>query len=423
MRICLVYDCLYPHTVGGAERWYRALAEALDQAGHEVTYLTRRQWPEGERPDSPQGTRVIAVSPGGPLYTSDGRRSIGSPLRFGAGVLRHLAVHGDRYDAVHAASFPYFSLLAAAAARAGREGGAFRGSAPARPRYSRLRRRRTVRGFLLRPLARPGGSGSGSGYRLVVDWHELWTRVYWREYLGAAGGGVGWLVQRACVALPQRAFCFSRLHERRLREEGLRGPLTVLEGEYAGSKSPPAQPRAVEPLVVFAGRHIPEKRVRALVPALVLARERIPGLRAEILGAGPDLERVRELVADHGLGDVVALRGFVSPEEVEDALDRAMCMVLPSRREGYGVIVVEAAAAGTPSVVVLGEDNAATELVDDGINGVVAPSVAAEDLAEAIVRVHAGGTAMRASTADWYRRNAERLSLGHSLEAVVGAYG
>ena len=387
MRICLVYDCLYPHTVGGAERWYRALAEALGDAGHEVTYLTRRQWPRGERPDAPRGTRVIAVSPGGPLYTSDGRRSIGQPLRFGAGVLRHLARHGARYDAVHTASFPYFSLLAAAAG------------------------------------SRSGSFGSDPGYRLVVDWHELWTREYWREYLGAAGGAVGWLVQRACVAVPQRAFCFSRLHERRLREEGLRGPLTVLEGEYAGSRQPPGQPRAVEPLVVFAGRHIPEKRVPALVPALALARERIPGLRAEVLGAGPDTDRVRDLVDEHGLRDVVALRGFVSSEEVEDALDRAMCMVLPSRREGYGVIVVEASASGTPSVVVLGEDNAATELVEDGVNGVVAASAAAEDLAEAIVRVYEGGPGMRLSSADWYRRNAERLSLRSSLEAVVAAYG
>jgi len=397
VRICLVYDCLYPHTVGGAERWYRALAEALDGAGHEVTYLTRRQWPVGSQPDAPRGTRVIAVSPGGPLYTSDGRRSIGAPLRFGVGVLRHLEAHGDRYDAVHTASFPYFSLLAAAAA-------------PGRGQARAGRGRRT-------------GAGGRARYRLVVDWHELWTREYWSEYLGPVGGGVGWLVQRACLAVPQRAFCFSRLHERRLREEGLRGPLTVLEGEYAGSKSPPVRPRAVEPLVVFAGRHIPEKRVPALVPALALARERIPGLRAEILGAGPDSERVRELVAEYELGDVVALRGFVSPEEVEDALGRAMCMVLPSRREGYGVIVVEAAAAGTPSVVVLDEDNAATELVEEGVNGVVAPSVAAADLAEAIVRVHAGGAEMRASTGDWYRRNAARLSLGNSLEAVVGAYG
>ena len=47
MRICLIYDCLYPHTVGGAERWYRGLAERLVGEGHEVTYVTLRQWPRG----------------------------------------------------------------------------------------------------------------------------------------------------------------------------------------------------------------------------------------------------------------------------------------------------------------------------------------------------------------------------------------
>ena len=44
VRICLVYDCLYPYTVGGAERWYRELAERLAHDGHDVTYLTMRQW-------------------------------------------------------------------------------------------------------------------------------------------------------------------------------------------------------------------------------------------------------------------------------------------------------------------------------------------------------------------------------------------
>ena len=33
VHICLVYDCLYPYTVGGAERWYRALAERLAARG------------------------------------------------------------------------------------------------------------------------------------------------------------------------------------------------------------------------------------------------------------------------------------------------------------------------------------------------------------------------------------------------------
>ena len=98
-------------------------------------------------------------------------------------------------------------------------------------------------------------------------------------------------------------------------------------------------------------------------------------------------------------------------------------MVLPSQREGYGLIVVEAAAAGTPSVVVRGEDNAAIELIDEGVNGFVAPSASPEDLADGDrARALAGGIELRRSTADWFAANARRLSLDSSLERVSRAY-
>ena len=377
MRICLVYDCLFPHTVGGAERWYRNLAERLAAEGHEVTYLTRRQWPRGADPGVP-GVKVIAVAPALPLYVKSGRRSVTEPLVFGAGTFLHLLLHGRRYDVVHTASFPYFHVLVAA---------------------------------LLRPLNR---------YRLVVDWHEVWTRAYWREYLGRAGAAGVW-VQRLCLRVPQRAFCFSRLHARRLTEFGLRSEPTVLEGEYAGSLDG-KEPQPAQPVAVFAGRHIPEKRAPALIPAIARARERLADLRGKVLGDGPDRGEVLRLRDELGLCEVVDVPGFVSSEEVDDALATALCMVLPSRREGYGLIVVEASSLGTPSVVVRDPDNAATELVDEGVNGFIAESASAEDLAAAILRVHEAGPQLRASTAEWFERNAERLSLAHSLDVVAAAY-
>src|SRR3954451_1195941 len=114
LRVCLVYDCLFPHTVGGAERWYRNVGERLAAEGHEVTYLTLRQWPRGADAGVP-GVRVLAVGPRMGLYAASGRRRIGPPLVFGLGVLWHLARRGARYDVVHTASFPYFGLLAAGA--------------------------------------------------------------------------------------------------------------------------------------------------------------------------------------------------------------------------------------------------------------------------------------------------------------------
>jgi hypothetical protein len=74
-------------------------------------------------------------------------------------------------------------------------------------------------------------------------------------------------------------------------------------------------------------------------------------------------------------------------------------------------------------VVVREPDNAATELVEDGVNGVVAASASPADLAAAILRVHGAGDAMRASTCEWFAANAHRLSLASSLETVVASYG
>jgi glycosyltransferase involved in cell wall biosynthesis len=379
MRVCLVYDCLFPHTVGGAERWYRDLAERLCAEGHEVTYVTLRQWDRGARAEIDERVRVVTAGPRMALYTASGRRRILPPLVFGLGALWHLLRHGRRYDVVHTCAFPYFALLAAAAAR---------------------------------PLA---------GFELVVDWFEVWSDSYWRDYLGEVGGRVGALVQRLCAHVSQRAICFSELHAARLRAEGLHGPVTVLRGLYAGSTEP-ARAHPAEPIVLFAARLIPEKQVTLAVAAMALAARGIAGLRGELLGEGPERAALDAAIVEHGLQGIVTARGFAATETVDAEMRRAMCMLVTSRREGYGLVVVEAAARATPSVVLAGEDNAATELIVEGVNGTIASTSDPQAVADAIVRVHEAGLALRESTARWFAQNAERLSLESSLRRVLEIY-
>jgi glycosyltransferase involved in cell wall biosynthesis len=385
MRVCLIYDCLFPYTVGGAERWYRNLAERLVAEGHEVTYLTLRQWQRGERLDLDPRVHVVAAGPRMALYTNPpahgppARRRILPPLVFGAGVLWHLLRHGRRYDVVHTCAFPYFSLLAAA-------------------------------------LARPFGR-----YGLVADWFEVWSRDYWRGYLGGSGGRVGELVQRLCARVPQSAFCFSQLHAQRLRELGLRGPLTILRGLYASSATPAAA-READPLVLFAGRLIPEKRVTVGVAAVACAARRIEGLRGVFYGDGPERAALTAAISEHDADSFISAPGFADGETVDADMRRALCVLLPSEREGYGMVVVEASAHATPAVVVAAPDNAAVELVADGVNGVIADSADPETIADAIVRVYEAGVPMRESTARWFAENTERLSLESSLQKVLASY-
>ncbi|MBA2295397.1 MAG: glycosyltransferase family 4 protein [Actinobacteria bacterium] len=375
MRVCLVYDHLYPATIGGGERWMHDLALALARSGHEVTYLTMRHWDEG--PPVLPGVEIVGLVKAGAVYAEE-RRTLGPPARFGFAVGRYLARHGRRFDVVHTAAFPFFPLLAAAV----------------------VRRR--------------------AGFRLVADWYEVWTRRYWQRYAGRLVGTVGWLVQRGCIRTRHRAFCISRLTERRLREEGFRGESSVLPGLYAGPVEPSAT-ESVEPLVVYAGRIVGEKRLGLLVRAVAEARRHVPELRLEIIGDGPDRERAERETASLGLGEHVCFRGRRPQEEVEAAFGRASCVATASEREGYGLIVVEASARGTPSVVVAGEENAAAELIVPGVNGLVAePS--ADSLGSAIVEVIRLGAPLRDSTLAWFAEHADELTLERSLEVVTASY-
>jgi glycosyltransferase involved in cell wall biosynthesis len=378
MHVCLVYDCLFPYTVGGGERWYRNLAERLTREGHTVTYLTLRQWDRGHAPNAGPGVDVVTAGPRMKLYAG-GRRRILPPLVFGVGVLLHMLRHGRRYDVVHTSSFPYFSLLAIAATR-------------------RLGR-----------------------YAVVVDWFEVWSAEYWRDYLGPIGGRVGLAVQRLCIAATERAFCLANKHAKRLVELGLRSEPTILRGLF-NEHVDLSRRRSADPLVVFAGRQIPEKHASSIVPAVMRAADSVPELRAILFGDGPDHERVLAAIDDCGAGAVVEAPGFAPADEVENAFARALCLVHPASREGLGTVVIEAAALGVPSIVVEGPDNGATELIDPGRNGFVAPSRSAEDLGRAIVAVHEGGAALRASTAAWFDEHAEELSLDGSLDLVLAAY-
>jgi glycosyltransferase involved in cell wall biosynthesis len=375
LRIAMVYDCLFPHTIGGFERWFRAVAQRL-ASRHRVTYLTRTQWDAGKGPDRPPGVEVIALGGGRQLYAGAGRRRIVPPLRFGLAVLAHLTRNRRRYDVVHTCSFPYFPLLSAAVAKA------------------------------------------AGGPPVVTDWIEVWPREYWRDYLGWAGGAAGAAVQRLCIALTGPCFTLSTLTAASLREHGYRGQPVVLHGIYDGPVLPPPAQVQRDPVVVYVGRHIPEKQVSMIPEAVALARRQLPGLRGLIFGDGPERRRVLDEIARLRLDGAIECPGFAPWPEIDCAMRAANCLLLPSRREGYGLVVVEAAARGTPSVVVAGAENAATSLVESGVNGYVVPTANPAALAEAIVKVHAAGPALVQSTYGWFREHARQLSVDSSVAQI-----
>jgi glycosyltransferase involved in cell wall biosynthesis len=381
MKIALVYDRLYPQNIGGLERYYDALARGLADA-NSVSYITRSVDPEGP-PVGRRPYRVVTVAPNSPYYSSRGNRRIWPTVRFGFGVFVHLLRHGRDYDVVQSASFPFFSVLAARLA------------------------------FALRRRHRP---------KLVVDWLEVWPRDYWISYTGGLFGRIGYAIQQLCMRAPDQGVTYSALHEARLG--GHRAPVLRLTGLATEMPSAPDAPSARDsvPNVVFAGRHIPEKQA-SLIPAVIEeARKSDDAIHATIIGDGPESADIARTIVDRGLEDVVQLPGFVSDDELNRALQNAACLLLPSLREGYGLIVIEAAAYGTPCITIDAPDNAAKELIADGINGYVVDDWTPTNLAAAVVEAVRQGPKLRDSTLTWYRDHRQELSVQSSVDQLEQAY-
>jgi len=380
LHILFVYDCLYPHTIGGFERFYRDVAGRLAR-NHEVTYLTRTQWAADESPDTPEGVKLVALNCGRDLYTASGRRRILPPLLFGLGVFAHLMRNRHRYDIVQTCSFPYFPMLACT---------------------------------MVRALGGPP---------IMTDWIEVWSDEYWHHYLGRIGGRIGAAVQSLCIRLTTSAFTLSELSANSLRENGYRNRVVILKGLATTAPAPTNQVQLQrEPLVVFAGRHIREKHVTAIPAAIDLARKQIPGLRAVIFGDGPERARVIAEVNRLRLEDVVRCPGFVPWHEVDEAFCRAMCLILPSQREGYGSVAIEAIARGTPAIVVHGPDNAATSLIVENVNGFVSPSAEPSMLADQILKIHRAGPELFSRTFGWFREQGERIGIEASMVQIEEVY-
>lgn len=106
-------------------------------------------------------------------------------------------------------------------------------------------------------------------------------------------------------------------------------------------------PAEKQAFLFFAGRlHIKNKGLDTLLQAMRL----LPSEKLIIAGRGPDEEKLKRVQKELGLANV-EFAGFVDEEKKMELMRRAKLFVLPSRFEGYGIVLLESAACGTPAVV------------------------------------------------------------------------
>ncbi|HMD44837.1 MAG TPA: glycosyltransferase family 4 protein [Acidimicrobiales bacterium] len=180
---------------------------------------------------------------------------------------------------------------------------------------------------------------------------------------------------------------------------------------------------ATGPLVVTVSRLVPRKGVDVLIEAARRLAPSIAGLTVAVAGAGRDEPRLRRLAAD--AGSPVVFLGRTDDDDLPSLVGAADVFVMACRSrwagleaEGFGIVFLEAAAAGVPQVA--GDSGGAAEAVEDGVTGIVVrhphdPGEVAlalrRLLADDELRARMGAAARRRVTASFdYSQLAPRLA-------------
>lgn len=151
----------------------------------------------------------------------------------------------------------------------------------------------------------------------------------------------------------------------------------------AGGAPTPQSSRA--PLVVSWGRVQYEKGFQVLARAMHELRSRVPDVRSVIAGRGSYLPELQTRVDMEGVSDIVGLPGYLDDVDLRDLVHRAGCVVIPSLYEPFGIVALEALAAGAPLIVA--RTGGLAELVAGTHAGVTFEPGNPDDLADAIEQV------------------------------------
>ncbi|MET8773984.1 glycosyltransferase family 4 protein [Nocardia sp. NPDC050713] len=136
-----------------------------------------------------------------------------------------------------------------------------------------------------------------------------------------------------------------------------------------------ATTRTSEPRVVVLSRLVPHKQIEDALTAVARLRDRIPGLRLDVVGGGWWAENLQATARELAIDDAVTFHGHVDERRKHELLASAWVHVLPSRKEGWGLAVIEAAQHGVPTVGYR-SSRGLTDSIVDGVTGLLVDDVA-----------------------------------------------
>lgn len=227
--------------------------------------------------------------------------------------------------------------------------------------------------------------------RVVVLVHHC-HREQW-PVAGRVLGRIGWFIeskvsprvhrrnQYVTVSLPSaRDLSELAVHSGRIA--------IIRNGVDAAPEASLTAARSVMPRVVVLSRLVPHKQIEDALEAIARLRARIPGLHLDVLGGGWWAQRLVDHADRLGISGAVTFHGHVGDDAKHAVLQNSWVQLLPSRKEGWGLAVVEAGQHGVPTIGYRSSGGLSDSIVD-GVTGLLVDDY--EGLVDGLDRVLSDG--------------------------------
>lgn len=302
MKIALLTEFFYPH-MAGCERRFQEIGRRLVRKNHEVHVFTLRYDNSLAKEELIDGIFVHRYASSNYLMTN-GFRSIAGVFKYSFLTLMRLL--GQDFDVYYSNQWPMLHSVFA------------------------------------KPAASP----------LIQEWCEVWYTSLKVTIL-----------QQFLKKFADYHVAVSEFTKHRLLNFLELDPekIAVIPNGVDNSRLHCDQNDKVWGRIVYVGRLMPHKHVELLVDAFYEVKEKVPEAELHIIGSGPSLRLIKDRTS--GLSDCF-IHGFLPDDRMIDLLKSSWLFVLPSEREGSGIVALEAMAAGLPFITVDYPNNGAKKLAN-----------------------------------------------------------
>ena len=317
INILIVCEAVFPESKGGLERWLATLSKELTKKNFNITYFNRQNINLNRN-----GVKYISPFKSVWGYKSGGKRSIFQAIAFALGAFKHL--RNSNYHVIYCSSVPVLPILLI-----------------------------SFKNLWLKKV-------------LIVEWFEVWSLKYWVSYIGYIRGFVGWLVQLLAQQLGDARITYNSNAFNYLYKKSFLGNssnIIKMKGLYTDLNTHKSKKHNLNRNdIIFLGRFTSEKQpILAIKIISELVNTDWIG-HFWMIGTGPLKLEMEAQIKELNLEQRVTILNNASDQMVEKKLLSSFALLHPSKREGYGLAILEAASRGVPAIMISYPENRAIEL-------------------------------------------------------------